>query len=1065
MNCTRHISMFLALAIGLTARSEDADDDLAVSFAQPPEASRPSCYWYWMFGQIETNALAAELGLMQRIGLGEAFVGDIWTRQNDAEPGPITALSPAWWDALTFAVREGDRHGVRVGVFNAPGWSMSGGPWVRPEQSMRYLLQTETIIEGPCHFAGKIPPPAGTYPAPAGPVQDVAVLAVPLPEIEHETAAGRQPVVTADPAVSGAEKLCDGARTVPVSLAATQHIALQFAQPFTARTLVLHLADPSAVTGRLEVARAAGWETVRTFSLDAEWAALVRVDTANLRGPLQGRPKVFTFPATTGSQFRVTLTGLGGERRLTEIELLAAPRLEYIAQKQLGCLKDTGGQPKWDAYRWPTPAEADQSALATPPEAVVNLTTRMAADGTLNWDVPAGRWVVQRIAMAPTGTQNMPSAPTGRGLEVDKLNRVHVRTHLETFIGDVQRHLGPLDRGKLGRVIADSYEVGPQNWTDNMAEAFQSRRGYDPTPWLPVLSGRVIGSVERSERFLWDLRRTIADCVATEYVGGLRETCRDLGHPLWLENYGHWGFPGEFLQYGGQTEGIGGELWVGRFNEYEVRCASSAAAVYGKRIVSAETFTGGPQFSSTPRSLKTLGDFAFCQGINHIVLHVFMHQPRDDRQPGLNAWFGTEFTRHNPWMPLAGSWVTYLRRCSTLLQRGWRVADVAYFIGEDTPVMTGPLVPALPAGHDYDWINAEVLIDRLAVRDGRFVLPHGASYRVLVLPPLDTMRPATLRKIRDLVRAGGQVVGPLPKRSPSLQDFPRADEEVRKLAADIGPLPTDLAVALGSDPDVVAPSLRWTHRRDDATDLYFLAHTQDVAVTVAPSFRVRGRVPELWDAVSGQRLDATGWTVQSGRTTVPLHMPPNGSLFVVFRRPGEPAVSPPNAPAAVTQAIDGPWDVTFSPGFGAPAQTNVSALVLWNEHPDPVIRHFSGVATYRTRFTPPAAGRVMLHLGRVESVAAVTVNGLRLGEVWTEPYEIDIGAAVRPGENTLELQVANTWRNALIGAVKYTNGPPHAASDYRRPWTSRDPGFKASTPLQPSGLQGPVTLRVVPGPA
>ena len=1048
------ITLFLALLLAPLAGLQAYD--LEETFTRPDDASKPACYWYWMFGNIETNAIAKELDLMQRIGIGEAFVGDIWTRQNDAKPGPVTVLSPAWWDALTFAVREGGRRGVRVSVFNSPGWSQSGGPWVKPEQSMRYLRQTETFIEGPQHFAGKLPAPEGAYPAPKGPIQDVAVLAVPLTEAEMDTAARRRPVVKSEPVIAGAEKLFDSDLTEPVPLNTNQTFELIFEKPFTARTLVLHLADPSDVKGKLEAADASGaWKTVRTIKMEAEWAAMWRLDTANLYGPLQGRPKVVTLPATTASRFRLTLEGLGGKRRFTEIELLAAPRIEFIAQKQLGYIKD----PKY--CKWPTQPEADDPALVTSPDAVLNLTGKMAADGTLTWDAPPGRWVVQRIAMAPTGTKNMPSGPDGCGLEVDKMNRAHVRAHLDAYVGEMQRRLGPEDRELLGRVIADSYEVGPQNWTDDFAAAFKTLRGYDPTPWLPVLTGRVIGSVGQSNRFLWDLRRSVADRFATEYVGGLREASREHGLSMWLENYGGFGFPAEFLQYGGQSDGIAGEVWVGKFDPTHLRNGVSVGAIYGKRIVSAETFTGGPQFSSTPRSLKTLGDYAFCEGINHIVLHVFMHEPWDDRQPGINAWFGTEFTRHNPWMPLAQSWMTYLRRCSAMLQRGWRVADVAYFIGEDTPIQNGTKVPELPAGYDYDYMNAEVLVDKLTVRDGRLVLPHGVSYRVLVLPSLETMRPATLRKIRDLVNAGGKIVGALPQRSPSLQDYPSCDEEIRKLAGEIGSVCTNLETAIAAEPDVVSGSLRWTHRRDGETDIYFLSNPQNSAVDVEPTFRVSGKQPELWDAVTGNIAPAVGWSAKQGRTTVPLHLPANGSMFVIFRHPGRPTEAPASPPPTrTTQPVNGPWEVSFSPGFGAPARTTFDKLVLWNAHEAPAIRYFSGVATYRAKFNRPAAGRVILNLGRVESVARVIVNGTTLGELWTEPYEMDVTAAVKPGENTLELQVANTWRNALIGAAKYENCPPGATTPYLKPWTSHGPGFKPNTPLQPSGLLGPVTVCV-----
>ena len=313
----------------------------------------------------------------------------------------------------------------------------------------------------------------------------------------------------------------------------------------------------------------------------------------------------------------------------------------------------------------------------------MDLTSRVAADGTLQWDVPAGDWVIVRTGMTTTGTRNSPASPEGSGLEVDKMNRQAAALHFDAFIGEILRRMPAADRRALKHVVADSYEMGSQNWTDDLAPVFRERFGYDPLPWLPVLTGRVVGSADQSERFLWDLRRLVADRVATEYVGGLRDLCRPHGLQLWLENYGHWGFPAEFLQYGGQSDCIGGEFWLGGLGSIECRAASSAANTYGFPRVSAEAFTGGPLFRTVPADLKARGDWAFCEGINHFVLHVYIHQPWEDRFPGVNAWFGTEFNRHNTWFAASRDWVNYLRRCCLLLQQGTRVADVAYFIGEE----------------------------------------------------------------------------------------------------------------------------------------------------------------------------------------------------------------------------------------------------------------------------------------------------------------------------------------------------------------------------------------------
>ena len=396
-------------------------------------------------------------------------------------------------------------------------------------------------------------------------------------------------------------------------------------------------------------------------------------------------------------------------------------------------------------------------------------------------------------------------------------------------------------------------------------DLFRKRYGYDPRPWLPVLTGRLVGSADQSDRFLWDLRRLVADHIALDYVGGLRDACHRHGLRLWLENYGHWGYPAEFLQYGGQSDELSGEFWAtGDLGSIELRCASSAAHIYGKPVVHAEAFTSGVLFQSTPWSLKRRGDWALTEGINHWVLHVYVHQPWDDRRPGVNAWFSTEFNRHNTWFEQSRAWIDYYRRCDFLLQQGRHVADIAYFIGEDTPKMTGIRKPSLPPGYNFDYINAEVIEQRLRVKAGRFVLPDGMSYRLLVLPELDTMRPELLAKILDLVKAGGTILGPPPSRSPSLQDYPTCDAHVKELAVELwgqeepsapssGSRNTQHATGkgrvfrsnelqpvldqLGITPDFIGADpkqILWTHRSSKEAEIYFLSNQGEQAAAIAP---------------------------------------------------------------------------------------------------------------------------------------------------------------------------------------------------------------------------------------
>jgi hypothetical protein len=911
----------LALAACSAAVSLCADP-LESGFANPPDSTKPWCYWYWISDNLSKPGITKDLEAMARVGIGEALIGNIYDLGN-APAGTTRVLTPEWWDMVGHAIREGGRTGVNIGMFNCPGWSQSGGPWIKPDQAMRYVASSETRVTGPVKFAQKLPAPNEQF-------QDIAVLAFPAPQLDADSISARSPRVTCAPAVAGAEKLADGnletALVFPDGPGAGKDpftIELETAQPFTARSLALHpAAEAFGAAVVLEAATAdGGWQTVRQF----------KFDRSNMNpgvGFMPRGPVVISFAPVTAKKFRLAFTGIFGRGKgaaLAEINLSGAARVESFIEKQLAKMHSTP-LPMWDTYLWPTQAEPDSAKLAVPVGEVKNLSAQLAADGTLTWDVPPGEWVILRTGMTPTGMKNAPASPEGQGLEVDKMNRSLAKFHFDSFIGEALKRIPASERKAFKQVVADSYEMGSQNWTDGFDKDFEKHYGYDPKPWLPVLTGRIIGSADRSERFLWDLRRLVAERVATDYVGGLRAACAPHGLGLWLENYGHWGFPSEFLKYGAESDRIGGEFWVtGDLGSIECRAAASCVNTYGKNSpVSAEAFTGGPAFQNAPGALKARGDWAFCEGINHFVLHVYIHQPWEDKVPGVNAWFGTEFNRHNTWFEQSKAWIDYLRRSCWLLQQGSRVADVAYFIGEDAPKMTGVRRPELPQGRDFDYINSEVIEKNMGVKNGVLTLPHGMTYRVLVLPELPTMRPALLRKIRDLVKAGATVIGVPPSRSPSLENFPKSDAEVQTLAReiwgefgvpasagrDVAPpkggtpsgehqfgkgrviwgksLETVLA-ALGSQPDFESSAnLRFTHRRSGDADIYFVANPKASAVTTTAAFRAGGKAPELWWPDSGRTERPAVCADADGVVRLPVTLGPQGSVFVVFREKAAP---------------------------------------------------------------------------------------------------------------------------------------------------------------------------------
>ncbi len=544
---------------------------------------------------------------------------------------------------------------------------------------------------------------------------------------------------------------------------------------------------------------------------------------------------------------------------------------------------------------------------------VVDLTSKLSADGKLTWQVPAGNWTILRIGYTPTGVDNHPAPKEGDGLECDKMSKSALDAHWAGFMQKILDDIGPLAGKALDCSLIDSYEVGGQNWTPDFRAEFQKRRGYDPLPFLPTFTGQVVDNPAVSERFLWDVRRTIADLFAENYFGHFAELCRQHGLLNAVEPYTG---PFESLQAGAPADVVMGEFWSGSDGHPSVKMAASIAHIYGKTIVGAESFTAAPgprtgRWTEYPYMLKTLGDLMYCQGLNRYIFHRYAMQPWTNRWPGMTmGQWGFHFDRTETWWNQGKPWIDYITHCQYLLQQGRAVADAAYFTGESAPVEMRVGDPALPAGHDYDAVDADVLLHQASVQDGQLVLRSGMRYHVLILPPADrNLTPPLLRQLRQFVADGLTLVGAPPQASPSLEDYPQCDAEVQKLAAEMwgncdgrtvtehalgkgkvvwgGPMDKVFA-ALGVKPDFAFPStasakLAYTHRVDGDADIYFVSNQRRHFDEADCTFRVSGKAPELWNPQTGQIQPAPVWHEENGQTIVPLQFDPAGSIFVVFR--------------------------------------------------------------------------------------------------------------------------------------------------------------------------------------
>jgi hypothetical protein len=734
---------------------------------------------------------------------------------------------------------------------------------------------------------------------------------------------------------------------------------------------------------------------------------------------------------------------------------------------------------------------------------IVDLADKISS-GHLAWDVPEGNWTILRF-----GAVTMEDHQT----DVDILNAKAVDDHFQRmgrlFLGDA----GPLAGKTLTYFYNVSWEGASPTWTPGFDQDFLKYRGYNYRFYLPVLAGMTVKDDESSSRFLEDYSRTLGDCFLNNCYRRLGDLCHKAGIQWHSESGGPWDREKPLFRFSDQLAFWGandmpqGEFWHDRWEMKpdgtrvwlsNMRRTAMAAHIYGRPLVAAESFTNmNPHWQEYPAVLKPDIDTAFVDGTNQVVWHTFDGSPAAFGKPGIVYFAGTHLNPNVTWWEDAGPFLSYLGRAQVMLREGRFVADACVYTSDHNYLRWGRdktwgdrASLELPPGYSYDLINTEVLLNRLSVSGGSLVLPDGMSYRVLVLDLEDNVMPAAaLAKVVELARAGATVVlgRRQPERSPGLEAASARDAQIAKLAAELwGESEAQPVRSFGKgrvirgltleaalqgqniQPDFAGP-FEYIHRRAGETDIYFLKGSGRAECR----FRVSGKEPELWDAVSGSVRDAPAWrATEDGRTLVPVILPENGSVFVVFRRPastGHLTSLPANEGIrwdGRPLLLDGPWQVTFAPGLGAPASASFDHLTPWNENSESGIRYFSGTATYRKTFELDSAQAdrlIRLQLGEVKDIARVRLNGKPLGVVWTAPWTVDLTGIAKPGANDLEIDVTNTWVNRLIGDAALPENERITKTIVRRSpdYKGRYPylrGYLATDPLLRSGLIGPVKV-------
>lgn len=1096
-------------------------DELDAGFKNPPNSAKPRVWWHWMNGNVTREGIKADLEWMNRIGIGGFQNFDAALMTPKIVDKRLIYMTPEWKDAFRYSTELADSLGLEMAIAGSPGWSESGGPWVQARDGMKKYVWSEIRIEGGKEFTGTIPSPSSTtgtfqnFPveqgltlteettAPPEYYQDIGVYAYRIPEVDVSMEE-LNPKITSSGGSFNLPTLTDGDVAKTIMLPSSPKgekswVQFEFNKPQTIKSLTIaggggSITFPMSGEGAAVRALEAGDDGVN-FRVVVTIPAGGSVQKTIAFKPVTARYFRFTFIENPSSMNIGSLLGLGENAPakpegipIAELILHTVTRVNRFETKAAFSVET-----ELDGMATP---EADASEVIHG-EDVVDLTSKMDNNGSLKWSAPEGKWIIVRMGYSLTGKQNHPASPEATGLEVDKLDPKAVRAYFNNYLDQYKDATGGLmgERG-LQYVITDSWEAGAANWTGNMIKEFERRRGYEMQPWLPVLFGRVVESAEASDRFLWDLRITLGEMLAEYHYDNLTDLLKERGMGRYSESHESGrAFIGDGMDVKRSASipmsatwtpgGFSGpeEMGVAVRHRADVRESASVAHIYGQNIVAAESMTAiGNTWAYSPERLKFTADMELASGLNRYVIHTSVHQPVDDKIPGLGLGpFGQWFTRHETWAEQAGPWISYLARSSYMLQQGKFVADVLYVYGEDHNItaLFNQNLPDVPEGYNYDFLNAGAIGKVLSVEDNRLITPGGTGYRLLVLgPSTQYMSLPVLKKIKELVYSGAIVTGKKPVNTPSLSDdekeFMAIADELWKHETGVNSLGKGRVYAqentgqaieeLGINQDFTYTKpmndteVLFVHRKIDDTDIYWINNRNKRYENIDARFRVSGMAPELWNPETGN-ISEVSYKISNGYTTVPLQLKPDDAVFVVFRKRTDNLSRTLSEKVKKQLAVlEGPWNVSFQPDRGAPEKIVMDKLGSWTENKDEGVKYFSGTAAYTRSIEVPgqwiqSKGKIMLDLGEVKNIAEVIINGKSIGILWKVPFELDITESLIEGENRLEIKVTNLWVNRLIGDQQPGN---------KKAYTYTTQAFyRAESPLLPSGLLGPVTVNRV----
>ncbi|TCC90037.1 DNA-binding protein [Pedobacter frigiditerrae] len=1118
--------------------------------AQQNENARPWVFWYWVQSGISKKGITADLEAMKTNGIGGAYLMTIKGGKSSTPSlyeKPIEQLTPEWWEMVKFAMDEAKRLDLKLGMHVSDGFALAGGPWITPELSMQKVVSSKITVNA-SNTKIKLPQPESKE----GYYKDIAVYAYPSPTGTNQSTQTIIPKITASNGADGSG-LVKPDNKQNFGSNESLYIQYEFEKPFTCRTIKIKVSGNNYQAQRLKIEVSNDGKTFRSIG--------------RLEPPRHGwqdtdEDVTHSIVPTIAKFFRFVYDKTGSEPGSEDLDAakwkpsLKLVNLELFAEAKINQFEGKNGS-VWRISKRTTNEQLPSNSCV-PLNKIINLTAKLKSDGSLDWKVPVGNWTILRVGHTSTGQKNA-TGGAAIGLEVDKFNPTAVKLQFNKWYGEALKYGGPEIASKvLSMFHVDSWECGSQNWSSNFKAEFLKRRGYDLTPYLPIMTGLPVQSASVSESFLYDVRKTISELVVDQFYKTLAALAKEKGVTFTAESIAPTMMSDGLLHY--KTVDVPmGEFWLNsptHDKPNDMLDAISGAHIYGKNIIQAEAFTTvRMDWNESPMNMKTLQDRNYALGINKLVYHVFTHNPWMDRKPGMTLdGVGLYFQRDQTWWKASKAWVDYAIRTQELLQQGKPVVDIAVFTGEELPrrsVLPDRLVSTLPGlfgadvveaekkrlanfgeplrsipagvshsanmadpenwvnplrGYAYDSFNPDVL-STATVNNGEVVFASGASYKVLVIPGDMKMNPnyqymsyAAVKKLVELVKAGATIiVGEKPLYQIGLQKVNDSEfnglvnqiwdgkfSEIKKDFKDnynstlekiigfgkviLAPFKRSSFIDIGIEPDLsvtqdctsemitFVENVAYTHRKAIDKDIYFISNQLKEERKVDFNFRIKDKIPVLFDAVSNQTIELKEWYSFGESTSFRMNLVPNQSLFVIFEKSTTDTVYDIGnnwKTFKPIQNLSTDWQVKFNPSYGGPSTpVEFKTLTDWALNADSAIKYYSGTASYTKTFNfdGKSTDKVWIDLGAFSSIAEVKINGIDCGTLWTAPFELEVSKALKQGENQIEIQVTNTWANRLIGDSKLPVD--------KRITNTTAPFRLGGKPLNPAGLFGPVTLKI-----